>query len=432
MGFLCYNLYMKIRAFVSNVYQDSDELEISFELLTNKGEPYGKMKPDSTFPPRGGAHQKEFLSAVERYATVTVKNNANQNTSKFLLLQPGCEVVLEVENTVPSDSKDVSAVIWYSDKDEYVSEEYPVDITVVRFLPQQGMFLDIDKIRPDSLHDLLPRHRQLPFLCDSIEYLFAKMEKEGGDAPDEEVVDLFGAIKAFDRDPSVLKKIMDEKYFKDGKEADEYEPYLGVLYGVAINLIVWKQPPSFSMPIIRNLISGNYYDDEIESLYTRNIEDAMISPWLRKSSKYNAQEENKFDERIKKILVEEGVGTISGLAFESVDLKGKNIVFTGEIPFISRSDATKIAEALGATVSSSVSKNTDLVIVGERVGQTKMKKATDLNIATMTAERFSDIVSECVESMMLNTEVGVGGAQSKNMLNASGGISGSRGSGVFL
>lgn len=424
---------MKIRAFVSNVYQDSDELEISFELLTNKGEPYGKMKPDSTFPPRGGAHQKEFLSAVERYAIVKVKGGVNQNTSKFLLLQPGCEVVLEVEDVTPSDNNDVSAVIWYSDKDEFVSEEYPVDITFVRFLPQQGTFLDLDKIRPDSLHDLLPRHRQLSFLCDSIEYLFAKMEKEGKGTPDEVVAELFETIKAFDRDPSVLKKIMDEKYFKDGKEPDEYESYLGVLYGVATDLIVWKQPPSFSIPIIRNLITGNYYDDdEIESLFTGHTEDAMIPPWLRKPPKYSAQEENEFDERIKKILVEEGVGTLSGLAFESVDLKGKNIVFTGEVPFISRSDATKIAEALGATVSSSVSKNTDLVIVGDRVGQTKMKKVADLNIVTMTADHFSAIVSECVEYIVLNNEGGIGGAQSKNMLIASGGISGSRGSGVFL
>jgi len=58
---------------------------------------------------------------------------------------------------------------------------------------------------------------------------------------------------------------------------------------------------------------------------------------------------------------------------------GKKIVLTGSLENYGRSELTKILLNLGADVTSSVSKNTDLVIAGTDAGS-KLDKAKALNI----------------------------------------------------
>lgn len=68
-------------------------------------------------------------------------------------------------------------------------------------------------------------------------------------------------------------------------------------------------------------------------------------------------------------------------------LTGKNVVITGSIEGFTRNSAKEAAERLGATVQSAVSKNTDILIVGEKAGS-KLKKAQDLGIQIMEADEF--------------------------------------------
>lgn len=68
-------------------------------------------------------------------------------------------------------------------------------------------------------------------------------------------------------------------------------------------------------------------------------------------------------------------------------LTGKNVVITGSIEGFTRNSAKETAERLGATVQSAVSKNTDILIVGEKAGS-KLKKAQDLGIQIMEADEF--------------------------------------------
>ncbi|GAA3201246.1 NAD-dependent DNA ligase LigA [Lentilactobacillus kefiri] len=66
---------------------------------------------------------------------------------------------------------------------------------------------------------------------------------------------------------------------------------------------------------------------------------------------------------------------------------GKRFVLTGKLQNITRPDATQWLEDHGAKVSSSVSKNTDVVVVGEDPGS-KYDKAKSLGIETWDEERF--------------------------------------------
>lgn len=64
---------------------------------------------------------------------------------------------------------------------------------------------------------------------------------------------------------------------------------------------------------------------------------------------------------------------------------GKVVVLTGTLHQLTREEATKRLEALGAKVTGSVSKKTDLVIAGEKAGS-KLAKARELGIEVMDNE----------------------------------------------
>ena len=68
-------------------------------------------------------------------------------------------------------------------------------------------------------------------------------------------------------------------------------------------------------------------------------------------------------------------------------LAGKAVVFTGTLTQMSRAEAKARAEALGAKVSGSVSKKTDLVVVGLDAGS-KAKKAAELGLDTMDEDQW--------------------------------------------
>lgn len=64
---------------------------------------------------------------------------------------------------------------------------------------------------------------------------------------------------------------------------------------------------------------------------------------------------------------------------------GKTVVLTGTLHQLGRDEATKRLEALGAKVTGSVSKKTDLVIAGEKAGS-KLTKAQELGIPVIEDE----------------------------------------------
>jgi len=89
----------------------------------------------------------------------------------------------------------------------------------------------------------------------------------------------------------------------------------------------------------------------------------------------------------------------SGLLFQKVKkakhtiITDKTFVFTGTLESMNRNDAKKIIESYGAKSSSSISKNTDYVIVGEGAGS-KIKKAEKLGVLILNELEFQDLINK--------------------------------------
>jgi DNA ligase (NAD+) len=99
-------------------------------------------------------------------------------------------------------------------------------------------------------------------------------------------------------------------------------------------------------------------------------------------------------------LVAHGVGASGAASIDTTDtrsntggaLSGKTVVITGSIPGFTRGGAEAAAEILGAKIASSVSKNTDLLIYGEKAGS-KLAAAEKLGVATMGADEFIQLTT---------------------------------------
>ena len=74
-------------------------------------------------------------------------------------------------------------------------------------------------------------------------------------------------------------------------------------------------------------------------------------------------------------------------------LFGKNIVFTGTLPTLSRTDAQQMALDVGANCVNSVSKKTDYIVAGTDAGE-KLTKAQNLNITIIDENEFLDWIPE--------------------------------------
>jgi DNA ligase (NAD+) len=89
--------------------------------------------------------------------------------------------------------------------------------------------------------------------------------------------------------------------------------------------------------------------------------------------------QEKQNQRVMEKLERAGVNTRERVTAptEPQPLKDKVFVLTGTLSTLNRKEAERLIEARGGRVSSSVSKNTDYVVVGEEAGS-KLEKARAL------------------------------------------------------
>ena len=69
----------------------------------------------------------------------------------------------------------------------------------------------------------------------------------------------------------------------------------------------------------------------------------------------------------------------------------KTIVITGSFADFSRDELSDKMKSFGAKVTGSVSKNTDILLCGEKAGS-KLKKATDLGVKVITEQELLELI----------------------------------------
>ncbi len=87
------------------------------------------------------------------------------------------------------------------------------------------------------------------------------------------------------------------------------------------------------------------------------------------------------------LLTVEDAQSVAG---EDGELSGKILVFTGSLQTMTRPEARARAEALGARVTDSVSRKTNLVILGADAGS-KAKRAAELGVPTITEAEWTEL-----------------------------------------
>lgn len=129
--------------------------------------------------------------------------------------------------------------------------------------------------------------------------------------------------------------------------------------------------------------------EAIESASTEQLSAVYLIGDISAQSIYSFfhQEENK---RLVSALRELGLNMteeITAPVQSDSPFSGKTVVLTGTLTQMTRSKAKELLESLGATVSGSVSKKTDLLIAGEHAGS-KLAKAESLGIPVMSEAQF--------------------------------------------
>ena len=103
---------------------------------------------------------------------------------------------------------------------------------------------------------------------------------------------------------------------------------------------------------------------------------------------FRQEQTKKIIEKLEKI----GVNTREQIMKQkSSKLSGKTFVFTGDLINFTRSQAQNIVRDLGANFSSSVSKNTDFVVIGQNPGS-KLQKARQLDVEIINEDDFNKII----------------------------------------
>lgn len=139
-----------------------------------------------------------------------------------------------------------------------------------------------------------------------------------------------------------------------------------------------KRDPEISRPKDVLKIMKNISREELEKI-------ADIGPVVSESIyKYFHNQRNL---KLIKALDRAGVNIELPKKIQSDKLEGESFVLTGELKSYTREEAKNKIRQLGGSVSSSVSKNTDYVVIGENPGS-KSQQAEKLGVATLKESEF--------------------------------------------
>lgn len=107
--------------------------------------------------------------------------------------------------------------------------------------------------------------------------------------------------------------------------------------------------------------------------------------------------EPKNRESVGRLVEKLDIQSVEAPPSEGAPLSGLTVVFTGKLELMSRAEAKARAEALGAKVSGSVSKATDLLVAGPGAGS-KLKKAEELGLNVVDEQTWVEIAEGRAEA----------------------------------
>ena len=133
-------------------------------------------------------------------------------------------------------------------------------------------------------------------------------------------------------------------------------------------------------------------DQLIAASYEELIEVAEIGPRIAESiiNFFHEERNRRVIEKLRQagvIMEQEKVGG------KDLKLDGVTFVFTGTLTLFTRGDAETLVKSMGGRASSSISKKTDYVVVGENPGS-KYEKALSLGIKILTENEFMRLIGE--------------------------------------
>ena len=200
-----------------------------------------------------------------------------------------------------------------------------------------------------------------------------------------------GIKNIYDLYDLTAEQLMKLDKFKDKKSTNLIEAieksknveFSNFIYALGISGVGTKTAKDIAKKFgnLENLMSATA--DEL--LDIRDIGDIIA----KNIYEYFNDEKNK---NIVKHLLEKGV-KIKEMSASVTDhyFSNKTVVLTGSLTSFTRLEATNILEKLGANVTSSVTKNTDIVLAGESAGS-KLDKAKKLNIEIIDEEKFKNLI----------------------------------------
>ena len=200
---------------------------------------------------------------------------------------------------------------------------------------------------------------------------------------EKELINDIGDLYALRFDQLIVLDRMAEKSVNNllqGIAASKQRPFEKVLFGMGIRYVgeTVSKKLAKAFKTIDNIMDATY-----ESL----VDTDEIGEKIAQSIRLFLEDEANVT-LINKLKA-------AGLCFEKEEqvlsssiLEGQTVVISGTFERVSRSEMKKIIEENGGKNGASISKKTNLLVAGDNMGPSKLKKATDLNIEMVNEEEF--------------------------------------------
>jgi DNA ligase (NAD+) len=176
----------------------------------------------------------------------------------------------------------------------------------------------------------------------------------------------------------------------DAIRQSKQQPFSRVLYGLGIRYVAKLNAEllTAAFPTVDQLAAASV--DDLEAVYGIGLEIAQsVWQWFRVEANQTLITRLQAQGLQFSQVVSDDSTTAE--TKEAQALAGKTFVVTGTLPTLSRKEAEALIKNAGGKVSSSVSKKTDYIVVGEEAGS-KLAKAEELGIPILSEEELQELV----------------------------------------